>query len=113
MFTFTKPWVRTLLIWVGLVQFWLLSFGVIGYGEPYTVTEGMWVYTYQDQLPYFWFLYILAVAFTMTGCYIWTKLKNRHWAFTFWGLLTPIGLLGISLLKNKSSVISDVETGDN
>jgi len=100
---FIKSWVRTLLIWVGLILFWLLDFGVVGYGEPYEVVEGGWVYTYQDPLPYFWFLFVLALAFTMTGCYIWTRLKNRHWGFMFWGLLTPIGLLGISCLKDKAT----------
>ncbi|MDD5338081.1 MAG: hypothetical protein PHG35_01525 [Dehalococcoidales bacterium] len=47
-------------------------------------------------------LIILGVGLTLFGCYIWTKLKNRHWAFMFWGLLTPIGLLGISLLRDRS-----------
>lgn len=37
------------------------------------------------------------------GCYVWTKLKGRHWAFMFWGLLAPIGLLGTSLLRDRSS----------
>lgn len=99
---FIKSWVRTVLIWAGMILFWLLNLGVIGYGAPYEVTVGDWVYTYQDQLNYFWFLYVLALAFSLTGCYIWTRLKNRHWAFTLWGLLTPIGLLGIALLKDKS-----------
>ena len=90
---FIKDWVRTLLIWVGLILFWLLNFGVIGYGEPYEVVEGYWIYTYQDFQPYGWFLYIIAFTFTLTGCYIWTQLKNRHWGFMFWGLLTPIDFL--------------------
>jgi len=99
---FIKSWIRTLLIWVGLILFWLLNFGVVGYGEPYQVIEGDWIYTYQDVLPSYGFIFALAVALTMTGCYIWTRLKNRHWGFMFWGLLTPIGLLGISFLKNKT-----------
>jgi len=99
---FIKSWVRTLLIWVGLILFWLLNTGVIGYGEPYDVTVGNWIYTYQDPMPYFWFLYVLAFAFSLTGCYIWTRLKNRHWGFAAWGLLSPIGLLGIALLKDKT-----------
>lgn len=105
---FIKDWIRTSLIWVGLIIFWLLNTGVIGYGEPYDVVEGMWVYTYQDFMPYGYFLYILAIALTMTGCYIWTKLKNRSWAFMLWGLLSPIGLLGISLLKDKSVKIDTI-----
>ena len=107
---FIKSWVRTLLVWAGLILFWLLNTGVIGYGEPYDVTVGDWIYTYQDPMPYLWFLYILAFAFSLTGCYIWTRLKNRHWGFAAWGLLTPIGLLGIALLKDKTPkpVESDV-----
>lgn len=45
---------------------------------------------------------IIGIILILTGCYLWTKMKNRHWAFMFWGLLTPIGLLGISLLRDKT-----------
>lgn len=47
---------------------------------------------------------VLATIITLYGCYLWVKLKNRHWCFMFWGLLTPIGLFGISLLKDKSKI---------
>ncbi len=50
----------------------------------------------------FWLLAIAAIVLVLIGCYQWTKLKNRHWAFMFWGLLAPIGLLGIALLRDKS-----------
>ena len=46
---------------------------------------------------------VIAIAFLLSGAYIWTRLKNRHWAFMLWSLLAPIGLLGISLLKDKSN----------
>jgi len=36
------------------------------------------------------------------GCYLWVKLKNRHWSFTFLGLLTWLGVLIIYLLPDKS-----------
>lgn len=80
-----ESWIKTLLVLVGLFLLWLLNSGILGYGEPS-----------------FWLLYILAMALTLTGCYVWTRLKNRHPAFALWGLLTPIGLLGIALLKNKT-----------
>ena len=99
---FIKGWVRTLLIWAGLILLLLLNTGVIGYGEPYSETVGGFIYTSRDVLPYYYFLYVLAVAFGLTGCYIWTRLKNRHWAFLLWGLLSPVGLLGIACLKDKS-----------
>jgi hypothetical protein len=47
---------------------------------------------------------LIGTIITVWGCYLWTQLKNRHWAFMFWGILAPIGLLGISLLKDKSNV---------
>lgn len=103
---FLNSTTRTILIWVGLVLFWGLNAVSTQYGPPYIATyEGIEYYV-QDPLvswELYWFLYTLALAFTMTGCYIWTRLKNRSWAFILWGLLTPIGLLGISLLKDKSS----------
>ena len=105
---FFKPWVRTILIWAGLILTWLLSYGVIGYGEPYVVYDDLYAYTYQDQQPSYWFFTVLAIALLMTGCYIWTRLKNRAWVFMLWGLLAPIGLLGISLLRDKSKPL---ETG--
>jgi hypothetical protein len=102
---FIKDWVRTLLIWAGLILFWSLNILATQHGEPYITTIDGELYMVQDPIinwePY-WFLFTLAMAFNMTGCYIWTKLKNRSWAFMFWGLLTSIGLLGISLLQNKS-----------
>jgi hypothetical protein len=57
-------------------------------------------------------LFALAIAFLLSGCYIWTKLKNRHWAFMLWGLLAPIGLLGISLLKDKTIKTQTDQMGD-
>jgi hypothetical protein len=50
------------------------------------------------------YIFVMAIAFgaILYGCYMWTRIKNRHWLFMLWGLLSPIGLLGISLLKDKS-----------
>ncbi|MFC1966468.1 hypothetical protein ACFLWI_05940 [Chloroflexota bacterium] len=47
-------------------------------------------------------LWLIATGLVLWGCYIWTMLKNRHWAFMLWGLLPPIGLLGIAVLYDKS-----------
>jgi len=44
----------------------------------------------------------LGMGLILWGCYLWTSLKNRHWLFILWGLLSPIGLIGIALLKDKS-----------
>ena len=48
---------------------------------------------------------VLGIGLTVWGCYLWTSLKNRHWLFMMWGLLSPIGLLGIAFLKDKSANI--------
>jgi hypothetical protein len=50
---------------------------------------------------------VASLFFTLTGCYIWTKLKSRHWAFMFWGILAPIGLLGISLLEDRTTYMEN------
>ena len=52
----------------------------------------------------------LGICLTLVGCYLWTSMKNRHWLFVLWGLLSPIGLLGIALLKDKSG--NDTTKGD-
>jgi len=96
-----KGW-RTSLIWLGIIIFWVMRAGIssgtmfVSYGEPYEVVKGNWIYTYQDPIinyGAYYSIWVIAVVLTLAGCYIWTKL---------WGLLSPIGLLGISLLKDKS-----------
>ncbi len=47
-------------------------------------------------------LEVAGLILVLIGCYRWTKEKNRHWVFTLWGLLAPIGLLGIALLRDKT-----------
>lgn len=44
----------------------------------------------------------IGIAITMIGCMLWVQRKKRHLAFVLWGILAPIGFLGISLLKDKS-----------
>jgi hypothetical protein len=62
---------------------------------------GNWLLPY----PAIFITLIAGVAMSVYGCYLWTKLKNRHPAFALWGILSPIGLLGISLLSDKSEVV--------
>jgi hypothetical protein len=45
---------------------------------------------------------VIGVIMAMTGCYLWTRNKNRASGFALWGLLTPIGYLAIMTLKDKS-----------
>jgi hypothetical protein len=55
-------------------------------------------------------LSVLGIGLTLWGCYLWTSLKNRHWLFMMCGLLSPIGLLGIVFLRDKSA---DIKTKDH
>ena len=45
---------------------------------------------------------MIGLAVTMVGCVLWTQRKRRHVAFALWGLLAPVGFLGIALLRDKS-----------
>ena len=59
-----------------------------------------------NRLAYYWdywlAIFCIGLVVTVVGCVLWAQRKNRHWAFCFWGLLAPIGFLGISLLKDKN-----------
>ena len=46
-------------------------------------------------------IYVAGLGLTLYGCYLWAKLKGRHWAWMFLGLLTPVGLLFLWKLKQK------------
>jgi len=81
---------RTFLITSGIILGWIAS-GFLYQFQEIIINETVR-----------WIFYVFSIIFTMVGCYIWSRLKNRHWGFMFWGLLSPIGLLGISLLKDRS-----------
>lgn len=50
-----------------------------------------------------WLLFlIVGVLTSVYGCWLWCLRKNLHGAFCLWGILAPVGFLGISLLKDKS-----------
>ena len=46
---------------------------------------------------------VIGVIMAMTGCYLWTRDKNRASGFALWGLIAPIGYLAIMSLKDKSA----------
>lgn len=75
---------RTTFVWLG----WL------------TAVIGNFILPY----PAIFITLIAGLGMSVYGCYLWTKLKSRHSAFALWGILSPIGLLGVSLLKDKSEV---------
>lgn len=74
----------------------ILGGTVIGYVDVITSY-------YRDTGDLYLILAIISLWLTLWGCYMWTNMKNRHRAFMLWGLFSPIGLLGIALLKDKSS----------
>ena len=47
-------------------------------------------------------LWLVGISCMLYGCYIWATRKKRHWAFMLWGLIAPIGFIGIAVLKDKS-----------
>ena len=48
-------------------------------------------------------LLIITMPVILLGCYWWVTGKQRHWAYMLWGIIAPIGFLGICLLQNHSS----------
>ncbi len=46
-------------------------------------------------------LLFIGLGLSLYGCYLWARLKGRHWSFMFLGIITPIGLLPLALLKSK------------
>lgn len=49
-------------------------------------------------------LVIPGLVMVLVGCYLWTKLKNRSWAFALFGILAPIGYIPLAMLKDKTVV---------
>jgi uncharacterized membrane protein YfcA len=56
---------------------------------------------------------MLAVALltSVFGCYLWAKLKNRHWMWMVFGLLAPVGFLMLAFLSDKSQKPPDSSSG--
>jgi len=43
----------------------------------------------------------IGLGLTVLGCYLWTRLKNRHWAFMLLGLVWPFALLVFCTMPHK------------
>ena len=69
--------------------------------KAYTIVPGIFV-AYGGGYFGAYVIFAIGLCLVLLGCWSWTYTKNRHWAFMLWGLLAPIGLLGIGLLKDKS-----------
>jgi len=61
------------------------------------------VVSYVGTFTEIWFLSIFGFVVALIGTFFWAVSKKRHWAFGFWGILAPIGFLGVALLKDRNS----------
>ena len=55
-------------------------------------------------------LLLLGLVLSVYGCYLWARLKGRYWTWMFFGLLSPIGLLVLAILKPKPEQASSIST---
>ena len=80
-----KSTLRPVLLWAGAIFSVMGNVAVeLGYANGYVAT-------------------VVGIILALIGCYLWTRDKNRAWGFALWGLLVPIGYLGIMFLKDKST----------
>ena len=54
-----------------------------------------------SQLPIAYSMLMVSICMSVYGCYLWARLKDRHWIWMVFGLLAPAGFLALALLKNK------------
>jgi len=47
----------------------------------------------------------IGIGFSLYGAYLWTRLKNRHWAWMLTMLFYPVGIFVLSILKGKRDSI--------
>ena len=45
---------------------------------------------------------VVATCMCVYGCYLWARLKGRHWVWMLFGLLAPAGFIALFLLRDKS-----------
>jgi hypothetical protein len=48
---------------------------------------------------------MVSICMSVYGCYLWAKLKGRHWIWMVFGLLAPAGFLALAILRDKSKEI--------
>jgi hypothetical protein len=54
-----------------------------------------------EQLALAYSMLVMSLCMSVYGCYLWTKLKGRHWIWMVFGLLAPAGFLALAILPNK------------
>jgi len=82
---------RTLSVFFGWLIWWFATASA-----NYCTSLGLGIF------PLHLILSVLGLGLSLYGCYLWAKLKNRHWAWMFLGIITPIGLLPLALMKDRS-----------
>jgi uncharacterized membrane protein YfcA len=45
---------------------------------------------------------MVSLCMSVYGCYLWARLKGRHWIWMIFGLLAPAGFLMLALLQDRS-----------
>lgn len=45
---------------------------------------------------------LVSICMSVYGCYLWARLKGRHWLWMVFGLLAPAGFLMLAMLRDKS-----------
>ena len=56
-----------------------------------------------DNLVLFYIVLSIGLALSVLGAYIWVTKKNRKWYWCLLGLICPIGILPLALLKYKET----------
>ncbi|MBA7563999.1 hypothetical protein ES708_05661 [subsurface metagenome] len=69
-------------VWIGLILLFMIRF--------------LWAVPFVA-IP----LWVIGVALLLWGCWNWTKFKGRSGWWMLWGLLAPIGLIALAVLKDK------------
>ena len=64
-----------------------------------------------EALALFYFGGFIGIALSVWGSYIWVTKKNRKGYWCLWGLLSPIGILPLALLKYKEPNIEAKKEG--
>lgn len=44
---------------------------------------------------------VISLCLSVYGCYLWAKLKGRHWIWAAFGLLAPAGFVVLLLLRDR------------
>ncbi len=47
-------------------------------------------------------LWGIGIFFWFSGCYLWAKVKGRHWTNMFWGCLWFLGLIILYMMEDRS-----------